>query len=81
MLARVARECGRSDGARTLGEREVLEQRDDVGEGLVEGADVVGLVGVEIAAVHAVEQRVRRLVRDDVVRQAREHHARLGCGK
>ena len=42
-----------------------------------------GLVGVEIAAVHAVEQRVRRLVRDDVVREAGEHHAAgnvLGSG-
>ena len=64
-----------------LGEREVLEQRDDVGKRLVEGADV-GVGRREIAAVHAVEQRVRRLVRDDVVREAGEHHAArnvLGC--
>ena len=52
----------------------MLQQRDDVGEGLVEGADV-GVRRLQEAAVHAVEQRVRGLVRDDVVRQAGEDHA------
>ena len=52
----------------------MLEQRNDVGEALVEGADV-GIGRAEVAAVHAVEQRVGGLVRDDVVRQAREHHS------
>ena len=50
---------------------EVLEERHDVGERLMECVDVrVGRL-VE-ARVDAVEQRVRHLVRDDVVRQARE---------
>ena len=50
---------------------EVLEQRDDVGERLVEGQHVAIDRLVE-ARMHAVEQRVRRLMRDDVVRQAGE---------
>ena len=51
-----------------LREREVLQQRDDVGEGFVKGPDV-GIGGLEKVPVHAVEQRMRRLVRDDVVRR------------
>ena len=52
----------------------MLEQRDDVGERLVEGQHVrVGRLHEVL--VQAVEQRVRRLVRDDVVRQAGEDHA------
>ena len=51
---------------------EVLEQRDDVGERLVEGEHILIHRLVE-ARVHAVEQRVRGLVRDDVVRQASEY--------
>ena len=54
--------------------REVLEDGDDVGEGLVEG-DHVDVGGLEHAAVHAVEDRVRHLVGDDVVRQAAEDDA------
>ena len=50
----------------------MLEDSDDVGEGLVEG-EHVGVGGVLEAPVHPVEQRVRRLVRDDVVGQAGEH--------
>ena len=60
--------------AQHLGKREVLEQRHDVGEGLVEG-EHVGVARLDEAAVHAVEQRVRGLVGDDVVRQAGEDHA------
>ena len=57
-----------------LREREVLQQRDDVGERLVKGADV-GVGRLQEVPVHAVEQRMRGLVRDDVVRQAGEDHA------
>ena len=65
--------------AQHLGQREVLEQRHDVGEGLVEG-EHVGVARLAEAAVHAVEQGVRHLVRDDVVRQAGEHRqARRGA--
>ena len=57
----------------------MLEQRDDVGEGLVEG-EHVGVARLDEAPVHAVEQRVRRLVRDDVVREAGEDECRrAGC--
>ena len=52
---------------------EVLEQRDDVGERLVEGGHV-GVARLVEARMHAVEQRVRGFVRDDVVRQAGEDH-------
>ena len=38
-------------------------------------ASDVGVAGLDEAAVQAVEQRVGRLVRDDVVRQAGEDHA------
>ena len=38
-------------------------------------ASTSGLVGRQEPPVHAVEQRVRRLVGDDVVRQAGEDHA------
>ncbi len=54
--------------------REVLEQGDDVGERLVERQHV-GVARLREVAVQAVEQRVRGLVRDDVVRQAGEHQA------
>ena len=54
--------------------REVLEDGDDVGERLVEG-DHVRIARVEHAAMHAVEDRVRHLVRDDVVREAGEDDA------
>ena len=50
-------------------QREVLEQRDDVGKGLVKREDVrIGRLAEP--AVQAIEQRMRRLVRDDVVRDA-----------
>ena len=59
--------AGRGDlVAQDLGEREVLEQRDEVGERLVE-REHVGIARLVEAAMDAVEQRVRRLVRDDVV--------------
>jgi hypothetical protein len=51
----------------------VLHHRNDVGKGLVEGPHV-GIGRVEEAAMHPVDQRVRGLVRDDVVRQAGEDH-------
>ncbi len=57
-----------------LRQREVLEQRDDVGERLVEGEDV-RIGGLAEASVQAVEQGVRRLVRDDVVRDGGEDDA------
>ena len=38
-------------------------------------ATMSGLLAVEHPAVHAVEDGVRHLVRDDVVRQAGEHEA------
>ncbi len=68
-----------SPGARDLvlehrGHGEVLHEGHDVGEGLVEGEHVA--VGRDPeAAVHPVEDGVRRLVGDDVVRQAGEHRA------
>jgi hypothetical protein len=55
-------------------QREVLEQRDQVGEGLVE-RERVRIARVEQGRVHAVEDRVRRLVGHDVLGQAREHRA------
>ncbi len=51
----------------------MLEQRDDVGERLVEGRHV-RVRGLLEAAVQAVQQRMRHLVGNDVARQAREHH-------
>ncbi len=56
---------------------EVLEERDDVGERLVEGVHV-GVGRLVEARMHAVEQRVRGLVRDDVVRQAGEDERARG---
>ena len=54
-----------------LRHREVLEQRDNVGESFVERRHVdIGPLG--IAGMQPVEQRVRRLVRDDVVRDDAE---------
>ena len=51
--------------------REVAEQRREVGEALVEGQHVgIGRLG-EVGA-DAVDDGVRHLVRDDVVRQAGE---------
>jgi hypothetical protein len=58
--------------AQDLGEAEVLEEGDDVGERLVEG-ERVAVRRQEILRQRRVEQRVRRLVRDDVVREAGEH--------
>ena len=55
-----------------LRQREVLEQRHHVGEALVEGVHVdVGRLLVQGA--EPIDQRVRRLVHDDVVGQAAEH--------
>ena len=59
--------AGRGDlVAQNLGKGEVLEERDEVRERLVEG-EHVGVARLVEAAMHAVEQRVRHLVRDDVV--------------
>ena len=60
--------------AQHAGQREVLEQRDQVGEGLVE-RERVRIARVEQGRVDAVEDRVRRLVGHDVLGQAREHGA------
>ena len=71
--AQVTRGCAGS-GARAGPAGRSLEQGDDVGERLVERQHVeVGRLGE--AAVHAVEDRVRRLVGDDVVGQAGVHAA------
>ena len=53
---------------------EVLEQRHDVGERLVKGQHV-GIARLLVSRMQAVEQGVRGLVRDDVVRQAGEDQA------
>ena len=50
----------------------MLEQRDDVGESLVEGQHV-GVHGLVEAGVHAVKQCMRRFVSDDIVRQTTEY--------
>ena len=52
--------------AQRLGQGEVLEQRDDVGEGLVERQDV-GIGRLLLARMQPVQQRMRRLMRHDVV--------------
>ena len=57
-----------------LGDREVLEQRDDIGEGLVKGR-YIRVRGILEAAMQAVEQGVGHLVGDDVAGQAGKHHA------
>ena len=49
----------------------MLEQRDDVGEAFMEG-EHIGIGRLDVAAMQAVEQRVRRLMRDDIVRQRGE---------
>jgi hypothetical protein len=54
-----------------LGEGEVLEDGDDVGESLVKAEDVA-VRGLEVARPQAVDERVRHLVGDDVVREAAE---------
>ena len=63
-----------------LRDRERREQRDDVGEGLVEG-ELVRQAGLEEAAAQAVEDGVGRLVGDDVVRQARVDRAAPAIGR
>ena len=65
--------------AQHVGEGEVLEERDEVRERLVEG-EHVGIARLVEAAVHAVEQRVRHLVRDDVVGEAGEDGERRRAG-
>src|SRR5690606_34064481 len=52
-----------------LGNREVLHQRDDIRERLVQRQNV-GIRGFVESAVHPVEHRMSGLVRDDVVREA-----------
>ena len=61
----------RATVAEHAGIREVLEQRHDVGEGLVERQHV-GVDRLVEARMHSVEQRMGGLVGDDVVRQAGE---------
>jgi len=56
-----------------LGEREVLEECDDVRECLVE-REAVRMGRLDESAVHPVKQSVGRLVRDYVMREACEHH-------
>src|ERR1700730_17509674 len=58
--------------AQQFWEGEVLKDRDDIGEGLVKSRhiDVCLLL---IITVNAVEQRMRRFVRDDVVRETSKH--------
>ena len=65
---------GRDLVAQRLGKREVLKQRDDIGERLVEGKDIrIGRFAE--SAVDAVQQGVRGLVGDDIVRNRREDDA------
>ena len=52
----------------------MLQQRYDIGKTFME-RQYVRIRGVDELAVHTVEQRVRRLMRNDVLRQAREHRA------
>jgi len=49
----------------------MLEDGHDVGEALVEGEDVA-VRGLEVARAEAVDESVRHLVCDDVVREAGE---------
>ena len=60
-----------------LGQGEHREDRDDVGQRLVEGG-LVGQRRLEEARAQAVEDRVGRLVADDVVREAGVHRAPVG---
>ena len=55
--------------AQRRGDREVLEQRDEVGERLVK-REHVGIGRLAKARVQSVQQRVRGFVRHDVVREA-----------
>ena len=72
--------AGRGDlVAQHLGEGEVLEERDEIRERLVEG-EHVGVARLVEAAVDAVEQRVCHLVRDDVVAEAGEDVERCRAG-
>ena len=52
----------------------MLKQGHDIGERLVKGQNV-RIARLDEPMVHAVEQRVCRLVGDDVVRQARENRS------
>ena len=56
--------------AHHLGLGEDRQQRDDVGEALVKRR-LVRVGRIEVALAQRVDQRVRRLVHDDVVREAR----------
>ena len=75
----VAQQRPPRDGAARFADRlfhdariaEVEEERHDVREALVEG-QYVGVGGHRERRAQAVEDRVRRLVRDHVVRQRRE---------
>jgi imidazolonepropionase-like amidohydrolase len=58
--------------AQHAGIGKVLKERDQVGERLVKRQHV-GVHGLVEAGVHAVQQRVRDLVGDDVMRKAGEH--------
>ena len=66
-------------GARNLAAQhfwigKMLEEGHNVGEGFVERQHV-RIAGLLEPAVHAVEQGMRRLVRHNIVRQARKHNA------
>ena len=60
--------------------REVLEQRDDIRECFVEGKDI-GVDGLIKPRVHAIQQRMRRLMRNNIVRQASEHDRTWRIGR
>ena len=53
---------------------EVLQQRHDVGEGFMK-REHVRIGRIEISWQDGVEQRMRRLMRDDVVREAGENNS------
>src|SRR6185437_14045340 len=64
--------AGRGDlVAQNLGKGEVLEERDEIRERLVEG-EHVRITRLVEAAMDAVEQCVRDFMRDDVVAEASE---------
>ena len=60
-----------------LGQREMREQRDNIGKGFVE-RETVNAGRLRIAPMQPVEHRMGRFMRDDIVRQRGEYPARTG---
>ena len=53
---------------------EMLEERDNIGEGLVKGGHI-GIGPLLVVRMQSVEQRVGSFVRHDIVREAIEDHS------